>query len=205
MPFHRAGSRRRARGVTLLELVVVMLLVGVLFAVAMQPIANALRSRQAVADSLAAVDEVRVLAERIVRELRQARSVDGRVELWPRGAAGAGSQGVCIQRVSRADALPPLAVSVVFEYADGALRFAEAEGAHCPGLQAAALPGLALQGLRFTYYGPDAGGRLQVLPVANVAALQAAVRAVEVQVELGDAQGAASQRLLAFLRNGGMP
>lgn len=69
----RARPSPHQHGISLIELVVVMVLTSTLAVAAMQPILAAFKARAAVASNLSAIDGLRYATERIVRELRQTR------------------------------------------------------------------------------------------------------------------------------------
>ncbi len=91
-------------GISLIELVVVMVLTSTLAVAAMQPILAAFKARSAVATNLSAIDSLRYATERIVRELRQTRyDAQGSgfllLPLDPIAGSTNASSGLCFTRV----------------------------------------------------------------------------------------------------------
>jgi prepilin-type N-terminal cleavage/methylation domain-containing protein len=99
-----ALARYRQNGFSLLELVIAMVLTALLAVMAMQPVLRALQTRAQVAGNLAAIDTLRFVTERIVRELRQVRyDAQGNgfqlIALDPIAGADNASSGLCFSRV----------------------------------------------------------------------------------------------------------
>lgn len=99
----RTHLHAMARGFSLLELVIVMVLTSTLAVAAMQPILTAFKARSAVAANLSAIDSLRYATERIVRELRQARfDAQGNgfllMPLDPIASSTHASGGLCFMR-----------------------------------------------------------------------------------------------------------
>ena len=81
------SRRHDSRGLTLVELLVVLALLGVVGAVMLSGVVSGLRATDQVEAEADALDEVRVAVERLSRDLRQARLVDptstaGTVVIW---------------------------------------------------------------------------------------------------------------------------
>jgi len=97
-----------AHGVSLIELVIVMVLIALLAVVSMQPLLSAFQARAMVSGNLQAIDSLRYVTERLVRELRQTR-YDAQTSgfqlrpLDPLADMPSASSGLCFERVGGAD------------------------------------------------------------------------------------------------------
>jgi len=126
----RAAPLDRQAGLSLLELVVVMALIGVLMALVSQPLQRALATRQTLGEIQSREDALRHAAQRLSRDLRSlappgepASPVPPRLDVSPWVSSGTTSPGLCLRRLQGSQATVR---TVVVGSVDGALHIAVA-------------------------------------------------------------------------------
>lgn len=192
----RRRPARRQRGVSLLELVIVITLIGILAASSVEPLRQAFRSRQQLSDSLQTLGELRYAGERIARELQQALWQSGAgLSVQPLDAAVASSTGLCFTRIGTNP--EGAAVAVVIRVQDARLMFD-----HQPCDAVPAYPLLpARSAVRFDYFtlNPADGSRTALAVTAADFRFQ--LRLVDVTVSREVAGGTLSQTTAVLMRN----
>lgn len=198
-----ALARYRQNGFSLLELVIAMVLTALLAVMAMQPVLRALQARAQVAGNLAAIDTLRFVTERIVRELRQVRyDAQGNgfqlIALDPIAGPGNASSGLCFSRGGG---------SVGTTYANLAIRrhgtIASLDNVSWPGCVALSPKTLAdnVSTLRFDYWSYGSGTPMAL--ALNDSAFGTKLAFIDVTLSVtANGSPAVSYRSRVVLRNG---
>lgn len=194
----RSGRALQAQlGISLIEVVLVMVLIGILAVSSMEPLRQVFRTRQRLADSLQALGEVRYAAERIARELQQvAWQPEAGLAVEPIAASAASSTGLCLTRIGTSPEAD--AVTVVVLLQNERLMFDHQDCTVPP----ARVLLQARSALRFDYFtlNPADGSKTSLATTA--ADFRLRLRYVDVTVSREVAGGILSHTTGVLLRNG---
>jgi prepilin-type N-terminal cleavage/methylation domain-containing protein len=192
------GRPARAQGgLSLIELVVVTVLIGIVAASSVEPLRQVFRGRQQLADSLHTLGELRHASERIARELQQVAWQPGaglRVE--PIAASLASSSGLCFTRIGSSPEAAAVTVVILVQNARVVLDYQAC----------AATPAHVLlessSALRFDYFtlNPADGSKTALSTTASD--FRSRLRYVDITVSREVAGGTLSHTTGVLLRNG---
>ncbi len=206
LSLRQRSARPPVRGFSLIELVIVMVLIALLAVVSMQPLLSAFQARAMVSGNLQAIDALRYVTERLVRELRQTR-YDAQTTgfqlkaLDPLAGTSSASSGLCFVRVGGADGkqLAQQAVRV------GA-GIATLDSVSFPACSATQPRTLAerVTSLRFDYWTYGSAGNAQPLPLpVTDPNFGKRLAFIDITVSIASSNGSpASYRSRVVLRNG---
>ncbi len=195
-----------AAGISLIELVIVMVLIGVLATLSAQPLLRAFHARSVVSNNLTAIDSLRYATERMVRELRQAR-YDARGTgfqlraLDPISGISNASSGLCFERVggNEGNTLAQQALRVTA----GVATLDSVSFPVCTPVQPQALA-TRVSGLRFDYWTYGAAGNAQPLALSITDPdFGTRLAFIDISLTVSSASGSpVSYRSRVVLRNG---
>lgn len=184
-------------GLSLIELMVVMVLIGIVAASSVEPLRQVFRARQQLAESLQTLGELRYASERIARELKQLAWQPGAgLAIEPIAASLASSSGLCFTRIGTSPEAGAVTVVILVQNARLLLDY----------LACAATPAhVLLEGssaLRFDYYTLNpADGSKTALPT-TASDFRFRLRYVDITVSRAVAGGTLSHTTGVLLRNG---
>lgn len=196
----------RSRGLSLVELVISMVLVGILAAAVSTPMRNAVTARTAIATARDGSDATHYALQRIARELRETLMSGSAYAylLSPQGGNGSASNtssGLCFVRRWGADGNSTRAVQVLYDAAAKRITTASADNAtDCNSVGTASTLMDNAAALQFTYWYYDGNGALQPLPLGN-GTFGVLVRRIDIAVKSAVGTNLARSTTV-FLRNG---